>query len=438
MPKISSQESVEGVKTCPRERIFERMREQMEIIEVPKISSQEQILQRTVQQILEEYEALPNRMILSKSWTPCSIRMQCSRMSLTAACVKWSTTRKCWRRSGLIWRFSWEIVWDQGTVGSCLDTSVCAKVAEVVRTKLSLFYTLTLFSVECVFMRGEAFLLSRLRGRCCTQSTDVVALVWSLVLHASRRHCLEALYKTQDKLEMRQMDVTKDMRTTKHVLEENWQEELALIEQSRNALLPEKHENKQKMSRSTEFGGHVGTEQETSEQSQRKEARVEIEKIARWNVGARAEDSTRSPERGGVGLGGQSIATRRTSQRHQRIAVYDWVLSQFNHSWAICYKGNRAGMTAAFTGPNVNPLRFSACSTSQRQRRQCTKCQALGSMTFAAVICGANEPCSSNIAWEPGSFLQCHVGVQLVFFLYFWKFGFPLRILEMTDVHHWR
>ena len=30
-----------------------------------------------------------------------------------------------------------------------------------------------------------------------------------------------------------------------------------------------------------EFGGHVGTEQETSEQSQREEARVEIEKIAR-------------------------------------------------------------------------------------------------------------------------------------------------------------
>ena len=76
------------------------------------------------------------------------------------------------------------------------------------------------------------------------------------------------------------MDVTKDMRTTKHLLEENWQEELALIEQSRNALLPE-HENEQKMSRCAEFGGHVRTEQETSEQSQRKEARVEIEKIGR-------------------------------------------------------------------------------------------------------------------------------------------------------------
>ena len=117
-------------------------------------------------------------------------------------------------------------------------------------------------------MRGEGFLASRLRGRCCFQSTDVVALVGSLVLHASRRHCLEALYKTQHKLEMRQMDITKDMRTTKHLLKENWQKEVALIEQRRNA---------EGVSRFAEFGGHVGTEQETSEQSQRKEARVEIE-----------------------------------------------------------------------------------------------------------------------------------------------------------------
>ena len=73
------------------------------------------------------------------------------------------------------------------------------------------------------------------------------ALVWSFVPHAPRRHCLEAIYKTQDKLEMRQMGITKDMRTTKHFLEENWQEELALIEQSRNVSLPERH-NKQKMS----------------------------------------------------------------------------------------------------------------------------------------------------------------------------------------------
>ena len=43
------------------------------------------------------------------------------------------------------------------------------------------------------------------------------------------------------------MDITKDMRTTKHLLEENWQNDSSLIEQSRNALLPE-HENKQKMS----------------------------------------------------------------------------------------------------------------------------------------------------------------------------------------------
>ena len=65
----------------------------------------------------------------------------------------------------------------------------------------------------------------------------MLALVWSSVLHAPRRHCLEALYKIEDKLEIRQMDITKDMRTTKHLLEENWQEELALIEQSRNAFV---------------------------------------------------------------------------------------------------------------------------------------------------------------------------------------------------------
>ena len=89
------------------------------------------------------------------------------------------------------------------------------------------------------------------------------------MIHASRRHCLEALYKTQDKLEMRQMDITKDMRTTKHLLEENWQEELALIEQSRNVSLPE-HENEQKMSRSAEFGGHVQSKRRWSNLSERK------------------------------------------------------------------------------------------------------------------------------------------------------------------------
>ena len=68
------------------------------------------------------------------------------------------------------------------------------------------------------------------------------------------------------------MDITKDMRTTKHLLKENWQKEVALIEQRRNA---------EGVSRFAEFGGHVGTEQETSEQSQRKEARVEIEIKAR-------------------------------------------------------------------------------------------------------------------------------------------------------------
>ena len=96
-------------------------------------------------------------------------------------------------------------------------------------------------------MRREGFLARCLRGRCCTQSADVLALVWSSVLHAPRRHCLEALYKTQDKLEMRQMDIAKDMRTTKRLLEENWQNDSSLIEQSRNASLPE-YNYKQKMS----------------------------------------------------------------------------------------------------------------------------------------------------------------------------------------------
>ena len=162
-------------------------------------------------------------------------------------------------------------------------------------------------------MRGEGFLARCLRGRCCTRGTDFLAVVWSLVLHASRRHCLEALYKTQDKLEMRQMDITKDMRTTKHLLEENWQEELALIEQSRNASLPE-HENEQKMSHCRVWrtrwhrARDVGAISAKGSQSgDRKNWEV--------NVGARADDPTGSPERGGVGLGGQSIATRRTSQR---------------------------------------------------------------------------------------------------------------------------
>ena len=76
------------------------------------------------------------------------------------------------------------------------------------------------------------------------------------------------------------MDITKDMRTTsgmksgrgeqKHLLEENWQNDASLIEQRRNA---------EGVSRFAEFGRHVGTEQETSEEFQRKEARVEIEEM---------------------------------------------------------------------------------------------------------------------------------------------------------------
>ena len=99
------------------------------------------------------------------------------------------------------------------------------------------------------------------------------------------------------------MDITKDMRTlsgmksmdeaSKNIFLKKFGRELVQIEQRRNALLPE-HD------------------------------------IFAEDDGARADDPTRSSERGGVGLGGQSIATRRTSQRQQRIQVYDWVLLQLN------------------------------------------------------------------------------------------------------------
>ena len=206
------------------------------------------------------------------------------------------------------------------------------------------------------------------------------------------------------------MDVTKDMRTTKHFFWRKLAGGGCADWTKSECFVARKHENKQKMSRSAEFGGHVDTEQETSEQSQRKEARVEIEKIARWNVGARAKDS--------VNCNQENVA-------EAAIAVYDWVLLQFNHSWAICFKGSRAGMTAAFIGPNVNPPRKTACSTSQRQRRQCTKCQALGSMIFAAVVCDANEPCFKNIAWESGSSFTMSPRSTTRFFFFFLKFLIP-------------
>ena len=40
VPKISSQESAEVVKSIPQERISERMGKQGQVIEVPKISCQ--------------------------------------------------------------------------------------------------------------------------------------------------------------------------------------------------------------------------------------------------------------------------------------------------------------------------------------------------------------------------------------------------------------
>ena len=54
VPKISSQESVEAVNIVPQERLSPRMCEQIGVIEVPTISRQDKILQRTVEQTLDE------------------------------------------------------------------------------------------------------------------------------------------------------------------------------------------------------------------------------------------------------------------------------------------------------------------------------------------------------------------------------------------------
>ena len=56
VPKVSSQEGVEAVKKLSfGSKFSERMCEQMEFVQVPRISSQEQILQRAVEQVLEEF-----------------------------------------------------------------------------------------------------------------------------------------------------------------------------------------------------------------------------------------------------------------------------------------------------------------------------------------------------------------------------------------------
>ena len=72
-----------------------------------------------------------------------------------------------------------------------------------------------------------------------SQRTDVLALVWSLVRHALRRHCLEAPYTIRNKLEMptdgydqghanNELHEEYGRGEQKHFLEENWQKELAL------------------------------------------------------------------------------------------------------------------------------------------------------------------------------------------------------------------
>ena len=70
-------------------------------------------------------------------------------------------------------------------------------------------------------------------------------------------------------LEMRETDITKDMRklegiksmdeTNEKVHEENWQKEFAHIEQRRRDLLPEHEQCRRCLKQYAEFGGQVGT-----------------------------------------------------------------------------------------------------------------------------------------------------------------------------------
>ena len=59
---------------------------------------------------------------------------------------------------------------------------------------------------------------------------------------------------------------------------------------------------------------------------------------------------------------------------------------------------------------------------------------AMTSITFAAVICHADEPCSVNTAEEPESFFY-NVTSEYNSAFVFLQFWFQLRILEMTVVH---
>ena len=59
------------------------------------------------------------------------------------------------------------------------------------------------------------------------------------------------------------------------------------------------------------------------------------------------------------------------------------------------------------------------------------------SITFVAVICEADDPCSVNTAYEPEpSFtMSPRSATRPLFFL---KLCFQLRIIEMTKIHPWR
>ena len=59
---------------------------------------------------------------------------------------------------------------------------------------------------------------------------------------------------------------------------------------------------------------------------------------------------------------------------------------------------------------------------------------AVTSITFAAVICDADEPCSVHSAQEPESSFHSVTSEYYSAFV-FLKFWFQLRIVEMTDIH---
>ena len=139
------------------------MCEQSGVIEVLKISSQGQILLRTVDQILEEFgvprvrgiaksndfiqklDALFNQDAVFENVIDCRFReVKYDKEVLEKEWVV-ALTRACALRFRKWYEQNWGIV-----------------------------YTLMLFSVECLLMRGEGFLASRWRGRCRRVGAGVV------------------------------------------------------------------------------------------------------------------------------------------------------------------------------------------------------------------------------------------------------------------------